>query len=56
MIPAFRAAAAPTSPAPMSLSRVRQYVELEIDRHGHRLAVMDIVPAGLLNDEDNPNG
>jgi len=35
--------AAPTSPARILLSQVRQYVELEVDRHGHKPTIMDII-------------
>jgi hypothetical protein len=35
--------AAPTSPARILLSQVRQYVELEVDRDGQKPAIMDII-------------
>ena len=35
--------AAPTSPARILLSQVRQYVGLEVDRNGHKPAIMDII-------------
>lgn len=40
--------AAPTSPARILLSQVRQYVELEVDRHGQKPAIMDII-LGLVS-------
>jgi hypothetical protein len=46
---------APTSPARILLSRVRQYVELDVDRHGHKPAIMDIIlklMSPMQDDED----
>ncbi|KIM91210.1 hypothetical protein PILCRDRAFT_168856 [Piloderma croceum F 1598] len=40
--------ASPTSPARILLSQVRQYVELEVDRHGQKPAIMDII-LGLMS-------
>jgi len=40
--------AAPTSPARILLSQVRQYVDLEVDRHGYKPAIMDII-LGLIS-------